>query len=40
VIAGHRVEVHLDTVAESNHHIASFGGHSNAFREPKKAGPR
>ena len=39
VIAGHGIEVHLDAVAGSDHHIASFGGHSSAFRELKNAGP-
>ena len=33
VIAGHRIEIHLDAVAGSDHHIASFGGHSSAFRD-------
>jgi hypothetical protein len=33
VIAGHGIEVHLDAVARSDHHIASFGRHSLAFRE-------
>jgi hypothetical protein len=40
VIAGHGIEVHLDTVARSDHHIAAFGRHSLAFRELNKAGPR
>ena len=40
MIAGNGIEIHLDTVAGSDHHIASFGGHSTAFRELKRAGPR
>ncbi len=38
MIAGHGIEVHLDAVAGSDHHIASFGGHRGTFRELKKAG--
>jgi hypothetical protein len=39
VFAGHGIEIHLDAVAGSDHHIPSFGGHSSAFRELKIAGP-
>ncbi len=38
VVAGHGIEVHLDAVAGSDHHIASFGGHRGTFRELKNAG--
>ena len=40
MVAGHGIEVHLDAVAGPDHDIASFGGHSSAFRELKNAGPR
>ena len=40
VITSHGVEVHLDPMAGSDHHIASLGGHRVTFRELKKREPR